>query len=53
EETAQSIQILYGGSVNPTNARSLFSQPDVDGGLIGGAALTADSFKAIVLATEE
>lgn len=53
EETAQCIQILYGGSVNPTNARSLFSQPDVDGGLIGGAALTADSFKAIVLATEE
>ena len=45
---AASVRIQYGGSVKPGNARELFSQPDVDGGLIGGAALTADSFLAIV-----
>lgn len=48
--TADSIRILYGGSVTPENAASLFSQPDVDGGLIGGASLKADSFTAIVRA---
>jgi triosephosphate isomerase len=47
-EVAQSISILYGGSCNPANARELFSQPDVDGGLIGGASLKADDFLAIV-----
>jgi triosephosphate isomerase len=41
---AHEISLLYGGSVKPSNAKELFSQPDVDGGLIGGAALQADSF---------
>jgi len=41
------IRILYGGSVKPDNAKELFSREDVDGGLIGGASLTADSFMAI------
>jgi len=40
--------ILYGGSVKPNNAEALFSQADVDGGLIGGAALDADDFMEIV-----
>lgn len=53
EANAQKIQILYGGSVKPENAEELFSQPDVDGGLIGGAALKADSFAAIALAAEK
>lgn len=46
-EVAASVSILYGGSVKPGNANSLFSQADIDGGLIGGAALDADSFIAI------
>lgn len=40
-------RILYGGSVNATNARELFSRPDIDGGLIGGAALVPEEFSAI------
>jgi hypothetical protein len=44
---AASTPILYGGSCKPSNARDLFSQPDIDGGLIGGASLTADDFLAI------
>ncbi len=44
---AQQVQILYGGSMNPSNAAELLSQPDIDGGLIGGAALKADDFIAI------
>ena len=47
---AQKVSILYGGSVKPNNAREIFSKPDVDGGLIGGAALVADDFAAIVAA---
>ena len=46
-ETADSISILYGGSCKPSNAKELFSQADVDGGLIGGAALQAEDFIAI------
>ena len=46
--TAESISILYGGSCKPANAKEIFSQPDVDGGLIGGAALKADDFNAII-----
>ena len=42
-----SVRILYGGSVKPDNAAELFAQPDIDGGLIGGAALKADDFLAI------
>ncbi|WP_350294046.1 triose-phosphate isomerase [uncultured Croceitalea sp.] len=48
--TANNISILYGGSVKPANAREIFSKPDVDGGLIGGAALNSDDFIAIVRA---
>ncbi|MEZ5661864.1 MAG: triose-phosphate isomerase [Burkholderiaceae bacterium] len=44
---ADSIRLLYGGSVKPENARELFSQPDIDGGLIGGASLKAADFSAI------
>lgn len=47
-DVANSISILYGGSVKPNNAQEIFSKPDVDGGLIGGAALNADDFFAIV-----
>ena len=45
---ADSVSILYGGSVKPNNAVEIFSKPDVDGGLIGGASLNADDFFAIV-----
>lgn len=48
EAVAETISILYGGSVKPTNAEELFSQADVDGGLIGGASLKADDFMGIV-----
>ena len=44
---ANGLRILYGGSVKPQNASELFVQPDIDGGLIGGAALVADDFLAI------
>ena len=44
---AEECSILYGGSCKPSNAAELFSRPDVDGGLIGGAALKADDFLAI------
>ncbi len=47
---AETTRILYGGSVKPANAGELFRQTDIDGGLIGGAALEADSFVAIVKA---
>ncbi len=49
-EPGDAILILYGGSVNDKNARELFSQSDIDGGLIGGASLKAASFAAIVQA---
>jgi triosephosphate isomerase len=45
---AEDVSILYGGSVKPDNAKEIFSKPDVDGGLIGGAALNAKDFLAIV-----
>ncbi|MFB9055342.1 triose-phosphate isomerase [Mariniflexile ostreae] len=48
KDVADSVSILYGGSVKPANANEIFSKPDVDGGLIGGAALQADDFYAIV-----
>ena len=44
---AQRTRILYGGSVKPDNAKALFGQPDIDGGLIGGASLKTDDFMAI------
>ena len=48
ETAADELTILYGGSCKPTNARELFENPDVDGGLIGGAALVAADFIMIV-----
>jgi triosephosphate isomerase len=50
DEVAAAIRIQYGGSVKPSNAAELFALPDVDGGLIGGASLSVDSFVAIVRA---
>jgi triosephosphate isomerase len=49
-DLANTIRIQYGGSMKPDNAKELMGQPDIDGGLIGGAALKADSFAAIVKA---
>ncbi len=48
EETASAVRILYGGSMKPGNAGDLLSQPDVDGGLIGGASLKAADFTEII-----
>jgi triosephosphate isomerase len=45
---SDNISILYGGSVKGSNAKELFSQPDVDGGLVGGASLNADEFVTII-----
>ncbi|MCA1809337.1 MAG: triose-phosphate isomerase [Lentisphaerae bacterium] len=50
DKTAQTMRIQYGGSMKPENAAELLAQPDIDGGLIGGAALDADSFTAIIKA---
>ena len=50
EAAANAVRIQYGGSMKPANAEELLSQPDIDGGLIGGAALEASSFVAIVKA---
>ena len=49
-EHADRIKLLYGGSMNATNAASLLAQPDIDGGLIGGAALKAQDFLTIIAA---
>jgi len=48
EAISNTVTILYGGSVKPANATAIFSKPDVDGGLIGGASLKADDFFAII-----
>lgn len=48
KENSARVPILYGGSVNENNARALFSMPDVDGGLVGGASLNAQKFVEIV-----
>jgi triosephosphate isomerase len=47
-ELGQAVAILYGGSMKPDNAAELMAQPDIDGGLIGGAALKAGDFLAIL-----
>jgi triosephosphate isomerase len=52
-ETAQSIRILYGGSVTASNASEFFSQPEIDGALVGGASLKADEFIAITKAAAQ
>jgi triosephosphate isomerase len=50
QETAQSIRIQYGGSVTAANAAEFFSQPEIDGALVGGASLKVDEFVAITQA---
>ena len=47
-DVAQAIRLLYGGSMKPANAQELLSRADVDGGLIGGASLDAESFVSII-----
>jgi len=47
-ELAESISILYGGSVKAANAKDIFGQPDVDGGLVGGSSLVATEFSVII-----
>ena len=49
-QVAENTSILYGGSCKPSNAKELFANPDVDGGLIGGASLSAADFMGIVSA---
>ena len=49
-DVAEQVSILYGGSVKPANANEIFSKEDVDGGLIGGAALKVDDFVALIKA---
>ncbi len=51
-EVAGGVRILYGGSVKPDNAADLLAQPDIDGALVGGASLKADSFLAIAAAAK-
>jgi len=53
EERAEAMRIQYGGSIKPHNAAELFAMSDIDGGLVGGASLKADSFAAIVKAAAE
>ena len=48
DEAANSLRILYGGSVKPENAKALMSQAEIDGALVGGASLDPKSFAAIV-----
>ena len=50
---ARSVTILYGGSMNENNAQELLAQPDVDGGLIGGASLVPEKFTAIINAANQ
>ena len=49
-ETSEAVRIQYGGSVKPDNAAELMGQPNIDGALVGGASLKADSFLAIIAA---
>jgi triosephosphate isomerase len=48
DEAAEAVRVQYGGSVKPANANELLTQPDIDGALVGGAALNADDFTRIV-----
>ena len=52
EEASQQMTILYGGSMKPENADGLLAKPDIDGGLIGGACLKADSFISLIKSSE-
>lgn len=49
DQVADCVRVLYGGSVKASNAKGLFAQPNIDGGLVGGASLVADEFMRIVL----
>jgi triosephosphate isomerase len=51
-QVAEGLQILYGGSMKPDNAKELIAKPDIDGGLIGGASLKAEDFLAICRAAD-
>ena len=51
-QSGAEVRILYGGSVKPDNAGELLAQPNIDGALVGGASLKADSFLGIVAAAE-
>jgi len=53
KEAANSIRIQYGGSIKPTNAEDLFRKENIDGGLVGGASLQADSLAHIIKAAEK
>jgi len=48
DETAQAVRILYGGSMNTKNVEELMQQPEIDGGLVGGASLKPDDFVTLV-----
>ena len=52
-EAANKVRILYGGSMKPENAYDLLAQPNIDGGLIGGAALNATSFASLVQSAQK
>ena len=52
KETADSVRIQYGGSIKPSNAKDLFNKENIDGGLVGGASLQADSLTQIIKAAE-
>ncbi len=53
QSVADGLRILYGGSMNPKNAADLLAQPDIDGGLIGGASLKSDDFLAVCAAASD
>ena len=48
QELSNSVPILYGGSLKPNNSKEIFSKPDIDGGLIGGASLSFEDFNSII-----
>jgi triosephosphate isomerase len=50
EDVTAAVRVLYGGSVKPGNAGGFFHQPEIDGALVGGASLDADSFSGIIAA---
>ena len=49
---ANSVPILYGGSLKPNNSKEIFSKPDIDGGLVGGASLSLEDFRSIIKSIE-
>ncbi len=53
KEFAEKTRIIYGGSLKPENSKEIFSQPDIDGGLIGGASLKVDSYYSILKSVDE